>query len=287
MTTDPTETAPEPERAIAFQGVPGAYSHMACRQAYPEHGAPALPLLRGRLRRRPRGRARLAMIPVDNSVAGRVADVHHLLPRGGLHIIGECFVRVNHHLLGVRGRRSRPSARSRSTSTRSASAAGSLRLRLRARVAADTAGAAERRRPRRRPDPRRHRVPARRRDLRPADPQGRHRGRRAQHHPLPRPRPRPRHPGPADGPLITTFIFRVRNRPAALYKALGGFATNGVNMIKLESYIDSAFTQAAFYADVMGHPATRTSASPSRSCASSPTTSRSWASTPPIRSASG
>ena len=65
----------------------------------------------------------------------------------------------------------------------------------------------------------------------------------------------PRHPGPNDGPSITTFAFRVRNRPAALYKALGGFATNGVNMIKLESYLDNAFTQAAFYADIMGHPA--------------------------------
>jgi prephenate dehydratase len=64
----------------------------------------------------------------------------------------------------------------------------------------------------------------------------------------------PRHPDPKDGPVITTFTFRVRNRPAALYKALGGFATNGVNMVKLESYVDGAFTQAEFYADIMGHP---------------------------------
>ena len=87
--------------------------------------------------------------------------------------------------------------------------------------------------------------------------------------------------------MLTTFIFRVRNMPAALYKALGGFATNGVNMVKLESYVDGAFTQAQFYADIMGHPQHDTSASPSRSCGSSPTTSRSWASTRRTRSASG
>ena len=89
----------------------------------------------------------------------------------------------------------------------------------------------------------------------------------------------PRHPDPKDGPVITSFTFRVRNRPAALYKALGGFATNGVNMVKLESYVDGAFTQAEFYAEIIGHPQQDMSASPSRSCASSRTMSTSSAST--------
>ena len=238
--------------------MPGAYSHMACRQAYPEMAPLPCHSFEDAFAAVREGRARLAMIPVDNSVAGRVADVHHLLPRGGLHIIGEHFVRVNHHLLGVPGATLETDpARSRATSTRSASAASSPRLRLpgprrgrhRRRRRADVAA-------RRRPDPRRHRVPPRRRDLRPArscksDIED------AEHNTtrflvLAR---EPRHPRPDDGPVITTFTFRVRNRPAALYKALGGFATNGVNMVKLESYVDGAFTQAAFYADIMGHPA--------------------------------
>ena len=99
-----TEPGPaEPERTIAFQGGPGAYSHMACRQAFPSCEPLPCHSFEDAFAAVREGQARLAMIPVDNSVAGRVADVHHLLPRGGLHIVGEHFVRVNHQLLGVPG----------------------------------------------------------------------------------------------------------------------------------------------------------------------------------------
>ena len=256
MSTDPAETAPEPERAIAFQGVPGAYSHMACRQAYPEMAPLPSHSFEDAFAAVREGRARLAMIPVDNSVAGRVADVHHLLPRGGLHIIGECFVRVNHNLLGVKG----ATLETVRTVESHVHALGQCREFIRAcgyraRVAADTAGAAED--VARAGDPTRAAIASRlaaeiyglqilKSDIEDAE----HNTTRF----LVLAR-EPRHPGPADGPVITTFTFRVRNRPAALYKALGGFATSGVNMIKLESYLDNAFTQAAFYADIMGHPA--------------------------------
>ena len=256
MSTDPAETAPEPERAIAFQGVPGAYSHMACRQAYPEMAPLPCHSFEDAFAAVREGRARLAMIPVDNSVAGRVADVHHLLPRGGLHIIGECFVRVNHNLLGVKG----ATLETVRTVESHVHALGQCREFIRAcgyraRVAADTAGAAED--VARAGDPTRAAIASRlaaeiyglqilKSDIEDAE----HNTTRF----LVLAR-EPRHPGPTDGPVITTFTFRVRNRPAALYKALGGFATSGVNMIKLESYLDNAFTQAAFYADIMGHPA--------------------------------
>ena len=115
--TDPAPT--DPERTIAFQGVAGAYSHLACRQAFPELVALPCHSFEDAFAAVREGQARYAMIAVDNSIAGRVADVHHLLPRGGLHIIGEQFVRVNHQLLGVPRRHARDrSSRSRATSTR-------------------------------------------------------------------------------------------------------------------------------------------------------------------------
>jgi prephenate dehydratase len=256
LTTDPADTPPGPERAIAFQGVPGAYSHMACRQAYPEMAPLPCHSFEDAFAAVREGRARLAMIPIDNSVAGRVADVYHLMPRGGLHIIGECFVRVNHHLLGVRG----ASLETVRVVESHVHALGQCRDFLRAcgfdaKVAADTAGAAAE--VAASGDVTRAAIASRlaaetyglqilKSDIEDAE----HNTTRF----LVLAR-EPRHPGPADGPVITTFTFRVRNRPAALYKALGGFATNGVNMIKLESYLDNAFTQAAFYADIMGHPA--------------------------------
>ena len=197
------------------------------------------------------------MIPVDNSIAGRVADVHHLLPRGGLHIVGEQFVRVNHQLLGVHGAtletdRAGREPRPRASASAAISCAGTA---IGSRVVADTAGAAADVAARRRPDaapPSRRASPPRSTacEILKSDIED------AEHNTtrflvLAR---EPRHPGPNDGPVMTTFTFRVRNRPAALYKALGGFATNGVNMVKLESYVDGAFTQAEFYADIMGHP---------------------------------
>jgi prephenate dehydratase len=195
------------------------------------------------------------MIPVDNTLAGRVADVHHLLPRGGLHIIGEHFVRVNHQLLGVPG----ATLASVQVAESHVHAIGQCREFLRRhgikpRVVADTAGAAAD--IAQVGDPSRAAIASRlaaeiygleilKSDIEDAE----HNTTRF----LVLARD-PRHPDPKDGPVMTTFTFRVRNRPAALYKALGGFATNGVNMVKLESYVDGAFTQAEFYADIMGHP---------------------------------
>jgi prephenate dehydratase len=251
--TDPAPT--DPQRTIAFQGVAGAYSHLACRQAFPELFALPCHSFEDAFAAVREGQARLAMIAVDNSIAGRVADVHHLLPRGGLHIVGEQFVRVNHQLLAIHG----ATLESIEQVESHVHAIGQCRDFLRrhgyrVRVVADTAGAAAEVAAAQ--DPRRAAIASRlaaeiygleilKSDIEDAD----HNTTRflvlANE---------PRYPGPNDGPVLTTFTFRVRNRPAALYKALGGFATNGVNIVKLESYVDGAFTQAEFYADIMGHP---------------------------------
>jgi prephenate dehydratase len=243
------------EQTIAFQGRPGAYSHLACREAFPDMVALPCHSFEDAFAAVHEGGARLAMIPVDNTVAGRVADVHHLLPRGGLHIVAEHFVRVNHHLLGLPGA-SIDGLRSVESHVH---AVGQCRQFLRrhglqAVVVADTAGAAQD--VAEAADPSRAAIASRL--------AGELYGlvslasniEDAEHNTtrflvLAR---EPVDPGPACDPVMTTFTFTVRNRPAALYKALGGFATCGVNMVKLESYIDGAFTQAQFYADIMGHP---------------------------------
>ncbi len=236
--------------------MPGAYSHLACRQAFPELDALPCHSFEDAFAAVREGQARYAMIAVDNSIAGRVADVHHLLPRGGLHIVGEQFVRVNHQLLGVPG----ATLETINQVESHVHAIGQCREFLRrhgyrAKVVADTAGRGRRHRCRRRPDPRCDRLAARGRDLRPRDPESPTSRTRSTTPPASwcwrasRATPTPR-----TARSITTFTFRVRNRPAALYKALGGFATNGVNMVKLESYVDGAFTQAEFYADIVGHP---------------------------------
>jgi prephenate dehydratase len=255
MTEAAAETGGDPEATIAFQGRPGAYSHMACRQAFPELTALPCDSFEDAFAAVREGQARLAMIPVDNTVAGRVADVHHLLPRGGLHIVGEHFVRVNHQFLGVPG----SSPETVKVVESHVHAVGQCRYFLRRHgyrvvVVADTAGAAADIAQAR--DPTRGAIASRLAaeiyglEILKADVED------AEHNTtrflvLAR---EARHPDPKDGPVVTTFMFRVRNRPAALYKALGGFATNGVNMVKLESYVDGAFTQAEFYADIMGHP---------------------------------
>ncbi|MDX6748826.1 prephenate dehydratase [Geminicoccaceae bacterium 1502E] len=250
-----TTTATDPERTIAFQGRPGAYSHMACREAFPDFTPLPCHSFEDAFAAVREGQARHAMIPVDNSVAGRVADVHHLLPNCGLHIVAEHFLRVNHHLLAVRG-----SSLERVQVVEShVHAVGQCRdfLRahqFRAKVVADTAGAAAD--VAEAGDPSRAAIASRlaaetygleilASDIEDAE----HNTTRflvfARE---------PQVPEPGAGPTVTTFLFTVRNVPAALYKAMGGFATNGVNMVKLESYIDGAFTQAQFHADIIGHP---------------------------------
>ena len=243
-----------PSGAIAFQGIPGAYSHQACTEVYPDLEALACNTFEGALAAVHDGRAALAMMPVENSTYGRVADLHHLLPDSGLHIIGEHFLRVHINLLGVAGA-TLPEIRTAMSHT---VLLGQCRAFLREhgiapRVGADTAGSAE----------------AVARAGEPAlaalasELAGRIYGLKvlARHIEdqsnnttrflvmAPRPAPAPA------GDALTSFVFRVRNLPAALYKALGGFATNGVNMIKLESYmIDGHFTATQFYADIEGRP---------------------------------
>ncbi len=253
--TSSDATTTDPRQRISFQGRPGAYSHMACRQAFPDFEPLPCESFETAFAAVRDGEARFAMIPVDNSVAGRVADVHHLMPHCRLHIVGEQFLRVNHHLLAVAG----ATMESVRWVHSHVHALGQCRDFIRQHgltpvIAADTAGAAadiaER-------GDIAHAVIASRlaaetyglRVLTSGIEDAEHNTTRF----LVLAR-EPRYPGAKDGPVITSFLFKVRNVPAALYKAMGGFATNGVNMLKLESYIDPTFQQAQFYADILGHP---------------------------------
>jgi len=242
--------------AISFQGMPGAYSDLACRQAYPT--MTTLPCLsfEAAIDAVREGQAALGMLPCENSLAGRVSDIHHLLPESGLYIIGEQFQRVEHCLLGVKGATIADIRRAHSHTV----ALGQIRriladLHLTPVVQADTAGSAQ--------------LVAqwgRKEDAAIASSLAaeiyglqilRSNVEDAAHNTT---RfyvvaPQPAEVDPATPNLMTTFVFRVRNVPAALYKALGGFATNSINMTKLESYmINGAFTATQFLCDVEGHP---------------------------------
>ena len=198
------------------------------------------------------------MIPIENSVAGRVADIHHLMPDSGLYIIGEHFEPVNHHLLALPGASLAGSAPSAAMSTRCRNAATHPRARPASRWSPPTPPAPRPRSPLR-GDPS---VAAIASEL-----AGKIYGlvslkeniEDAEHNTtrfliMSREATRP----PRGTPAVTTFVFHVRNVPAALYKALGGFATNGVNMTKLESYmVGGGFTATQFYADVEAHPEDR------------------------------
>ena len=250
---------PDPSRLIAFQGAPGAYSDLACREVFPALTTLPCDSFEEVIATVRDGRAGLAMLPVENSVAGRVADIHHLLPDSGLHIIAEHFQRVQHHLLAPKGATLKGLKRVRSHIHALSQCRALIReLGLKPVVAADTAGAAA--------------EIAERGDKSEAAIASGLAGEiyglvslkqnieDAAHNTTRflvmarEPRPAPR-----DGSLvITSFVFRVRNVPAALYKAMGGFATNGVNMTKLESYmLGGRFTATQFYADVEGHPEDR------------------------------
>ncbi len=241
---------------IAFQGEPGAYSHQACREVYPDMEPMPCPTFEEAIAAVHKGDARLAMLPVENSTYGRVADVHHLLPESGLYLIGEHFVPIRLQLMGL------PEATLDDIKTAQSHtvALGQCRKflnenKIEAVVGADTAGSV--------------------REV-------------AAHGELSRSAIASSLAGeiyglkvlasdiedasnnttrflvasrqkieadPLEGPSVTTLVFRVRNIPAALYKAMGGFATNGVNMVKLESYmLNGMFTATQFYADIEGHP---------------------------------
>ena len=241
---------------IAFQGQPGAYSHMACQQACPEFEPVPAETFDEAFTAVSERRTERAMIAIDNSVAGRVADVHHLMPRSGLHIIGEHFQRVNHHLLALPGTRIDQLKIVHSHVHALNQCRKLLRdLPVSARVHADTAGAAAEVASVK--DPSQAAIASRlaakihgleilKSDIEDAD------------HNTTRfviLAPEPLDPGyDPDRPTIMSFFFQVQSVPAALYKALGGFATNGVNMVKLESYVDAEFNQAQFYAEILGHP---------------------------------
>ncbi|MBI1182378.1 MAG: prephenate dehydratase [Alphaproteobacteria bacterium] len=244
-----------PERTIAFQGEPGAYSHLACRNARPDMAPLPCPTFEDAYQAVSEGRAALAMIPIENSLAGRVADNHHLLPESGLHIVGEHFQRVNHKLLGLPGTGVADLVEVHSHVQALGQCRTMLRrLGLKPVPHADTAGAA--------------RMVAERGERRlgalasslAAETYGLDilvdEAEDAVHNTtrfviLAR---EPQVPPPGT-PTMMSFVFQVRNVPAALYKSLGGFATNGVNMTKLESYqLEGSFKATMFYADIEGHP---------------------------------
>jgi prephenate dehydratase len=243
-------------RRIAYQGEPGANSHQVCKQHYPDWGSVPCASFEDVFAAVEGGEAGLAMIPIDNSIAGRVADIHHFLPDSGLHIVAEHFLRIRFHLMGV------PGARLDQISTvhSHVHALGQCRKVIREHgltpvISGDTAGAAREVAEAADPtqaaispplaaeiygleilatdvedeDHNTTRFVVLSRDLVEAS--------------------------AGAGPVVTSFIFNVRNLPAALYKALGGFATNGVNMTKLESYmVGGHFSATQFLAEVDGHP---------------------------------
>ncbi len=242
-------------RKISFQGEPGAYSHQACHEAVPDHEAVPCATFEDAVEALRSGQVDLAMLPVENSTYGRVADIHHLLPESDLHIVDEAFVRVRICLMALPGvaldqvtkvrahQVLLPQAKtfmrrhglSGVSAVDSAGAAADLAASgaqsegvLASELAAEIYGLDVLAR-----DIEDHANNTTRFLIMSREPNEKH---RSDH-------------------MMTTFVFRVRNIPAALYKAMGGFATNSVNMVKLESYmVDGVFTATQFYADIEGHP---------------------------------
>ncbi|WP_282601782.1 prephenate dehydratase [Paracoccus sp. PARArs4] len=240
---------------IAFQGELGAYSHEACKAARPDMEALPCRTFEDVIDAVRNHDADLAMLPVENSTYGRVADIHHLLPESGLHIVDEAFVRVHISLLAVPGTPLSEIREAMSHPVLLGQCRGFLREHgIRAITGADTAGSAKEVASRAHPPLAALAAPlagdiyglerladqiedrsnnTTRFLIMSRDPDMTRRADR----------------------MLTSFVFRVRNIPAALYKAMGGFATNGVNMTKLESYmVDGVFTATQFYADIEGHP---------------------------------
>jgi prephenate dehydratase len=244
---------------IAFQGELGANSHIACEEAYPDCAPVPCPTFEDALNAVSTGDVDLGMIPIENSLAGRVADIHHLMPTAGLRIVGEWFLPIHNQLMVPKG----GSLEGIKSVESHIMALGQCRnyvrkLGVKAIVAADTAGAA--REVAERGDRTRAAIASRLA----AEIYGLEilaENIEDEAHSTTRFVVLSRDGGqtpPGNGPVMTTFVFQVRNIPAALYKALGGFATNGVNMTKLESYmIEGNFAATQFYADVEGHPEDR------------------------------
>ena len=249
----------DPARMIAFQGEPGANSDIACRFVHPEMVPLPCRTFEDAFAALREKRAALAMIPIENSVAGRVADIHSLMPNSGMHVIAEHYQRVEHCLVAPKNATLQSIKMVRSHVHALAQCRNIIaELKLKAVVAADTAGAA--REISELNDPTIAAISSSlaaeiyglqilKSNIEDAD----HNttrflifAREAQQ------------PTLESGPCMTAFVFRVRSVPAALYKALGGFATNGINITKLESYISgAAFEAAQFYAEIEGHPEQR------------------------------
>ena len=241
---------------IAFQGVPGAFSDMACRAVHADMTTLPCDTFDDTFAAVRDGKAALAMIPIENSSSGRVADIHHLLPDSGLHIIAEHFQVVHHQLLAAKGASLDTVKIVRSHVQALSQCRAFIRNHgLKAVAHVDTAGAAAE--VAKLKDPSQAAIASElagqlnglqilMRDVHDAVDNTTRFLIMAEE---------PIDPDADAGPVITSFVFRVRSVPAALYKALGGFATNGINITKLESYIvDGGFTVAQFYADVEGHP---------------------------------
>ena len=246
-------------KSIAFQGVQGAFSDIACRALYPGYQTVPCPAFEDAFRAVSSGRVALAMIPVDNTLAGRVADVHRLMPLGKVFIIGEYFLPVHHHLLGLPGARIKDLKYVHSHVHALPQCSKIIRtLGLKPQVHANTAGAAQ---DVARLGDKAHAAIA---SELAAETYGLKILQRnvedAQHNTtrfliLAR---SPKIPARSkNNKVITSLLFEVRNIPAALYKSLGGFATNGLSLAKLESYVDAKFQAARFYCEVEGHPESR------------------------------
>jgi len=255
----PHQTLVSKARRVAFQGEPGAYANLAAREALPGAMAVPRPTFDDAVAAVRDGETDLCIIPVENSLHGRIADIHHLLPEAGLYIVGEHFLPVHHQLLGVKG----AELSAIKSVFSQLPALGQCRRIVREMKLVqhnwhDTAGSA--RHVAELNDPSVAAIASSLAgeiyglDVLKANVED-------EAHNMTRflimaPEP---DDAPHDGTdVITTFIFRVRNVPAALYKAMGGFATNGVNMTKLESYqLGGSFNATQFYADIEGHPEDR------------------------------
>ncbi len=241
-------------KKIAFQGALGAYSDLACRTVFPDLETLPCNAFDDAFSAVLDGRADLAMIPVDNTIAGRVADVHHLMQAGDLFIIGEHFQPINHCLLGPKGAK-KDNLKHVYSHIHALPQCRKLikALGLNTHVHADTASAAE--------------YVAALKDKEhgaissslAAEIYGLEileESVQDEHHNTTRfltLSPEPLIPA-KNITTISSLLFEVRNIPAALYKSLGGFATNGLSLTKLESYVDEEFQAAQFYCDVAGHP---------------------------------
>ncbi len=245
------------EHCIAYQGERGSNSDLMCRAHFPDYEPHPFDTFEAAFEAARSGRCELAMIPLENSIAGRVADVHHLLPRSGLKIIGERYMRIRFNLMA------NPGTRLEDVKVVGSHIMGLAQCRIMLRkygftaeTMSDTAGAA--RALAEHPDPTRAAL---------APPGAaalygletllegvEDRGDNTTRFVILTAEPSP--PAPAkDAVCITSFVFQVKNVPAALYKAMGGFATNGINMTKLESYAEGGtFTATMFYAEVSGRP---------------------------------